>query len=144
MDVLLETSIKSFWELGLNRAITMSMPSLENLLSLNVTSIQSSQQLIQPITRFNMVTTQSQEIIGSEDQLTILKPNMCQAMPVMFLKSNQKIYLVNPSPKHPQNPKTPLRSNRDFNFIRNNDNIKFSENEHQRKRKHHYWPLHTW
>jgi hypothetical protein len=59
MDVLLETSIKSFWELGLNRAITMSMPSLENLLSLNVTSIQSSQQLIQPITRFNMVTTQS-------------------------------------------------------------------------------------
>jgi hypothetical protein len=59
MDVLLETSIKSFWELALNRAITMSMPSLENLLSLNVTSIQSSQQLIQPITRFNMVTTQS-------------------------------------------------------------------------------------
>lgn len=77
----------------------MSMPSLENLLSLNVTFIQSSQISIQPTTRSNMVTTQSLVIIGSEDQLITLKPNTSQAMPAMFPKSNQRTCSVNRSPK---------------------------------------------
>lgn len=75
------------------------MPSLASLLSLNVTSIQSNQQLIQPTTRSNTVTIQSLVIIGSEDPPTILKPNTSQAMPVMFPKSNQRICSLNHLPK---------------------------------------------
>ena len=68
----------------------MLMLPLENHSLLNENSIQNLQRQINSTISCNTVTIQNTEITGLVDPTAMLKPNIFQAMQVMFLKSNLK------------------------------------------------------